>query len=129
MSVDDNKNYPEWYNSEERRRLLKEYNWTPDTFHFNPMEPYKKSEETLKEFEARPEVREAFKRLHEMPCWTVEEALEAFKNIPLPEYQVIGYGYIAKGSGKLVVVDESHSHHDHVFPIYKKVWVDKDENE
>lgn len=80
----------------------------------------------LKEFESRPEVREAFKRL---PCMTVEEALEAFKNVPLPEYQVIGYGYIAKGSGKLVVVDESHSHHDHVFPIYRKVWVDKNENE
>lgn len=85
---------------------------------------YPDSYNRLKEFEAREDVRQAFKRLHEMPCWTVEKALEAFKDLPTYELQVIGYGYIAKGSGNLVIVDESHAHRDHVFPIYRKVWSD-----
>ncbi len=90
---------------------------------------YPESYNRLKEFEARPEVRAAFKRLHEMPVWTKEKALEAFKNLPTREYVQVGYGYIAKGSGNLVVVDESHAHREHVFPLYKKVWSDANENE
>lgn len=89
MPTDDNKNLPESYNR-------------------------------LKEFEAREDVRQAFKRLHEMPCWTVEAASEAFRGVEVHrQYEKVGYAYIAKESGNLVVVDERHSHLDHVFPIYR----------